>query len=54
MKDLQVPQTERKSASSNNVAAIILGGGAGTKLFPLTRRSAIPAVSIQLCGFGAY
>ncbi|KAK1397662.1 Glucose-1-phosphate adenylyltransferase [Heracleum sosnowskyi] len=49
MEDLQVPQIERKSASSNNVAAIILGGGAGTKLFPLTRRSAIPAVPVGGC-----
>lgn len=28
------------------VVAIILGGGAGTRLFPLTKRRAKPAVSI--------
>lgn len=27
------------------VAAVILGGGAGTRLFPLTKRRAKPAVS---------
>ena len=28
------------------VVAVILGGGAGTRLFPLTKRRAKPAVSI--------
>lgn len=39
---------EKKDAK--NVAAIILGGGAGTRLFPLTKRRAKPAVPIG----GAY
>ena len=30
------------------VVAIILGGGAGTRLFPLTKRRAKPAVSLYL------
>lgn len=42
---MQVPRFERKRANPKNVAAIILGGGAGTQLFPLTSRSATPAVS---------
>ncbi|KAK1352562.1 Glucose-1-phosphate adenylyltransferase [Heracleum sosnowskyi] len=37
---IKVPRIERKTASPKNVAAIILGGGAGTQLFPLTRRCA--------------
>ena len=28
------------------VVAVILGGGAGTRLFPLTKRRAKPAVSL--------
>lgn len=31
-----------------SVASIILGGGAGTRLFPLTRNRAKPAVSVIL------
>ncbi|KAJ8766333.1 hypothetical protein K2173_022392 [Erythroxylum novogranatense] len=42
------PETERKD--SRTVVAVILGGGAGTRLFPLTKRRAKPAVSIG----GAY
>src|SRR6476469_7424859 len=30
----------------NNVVAVILGGGAGTRLFPLTRQRAKPAVPL--------
>jgi glucose-1-phosphate adenylyltransferase len=30
------------------VVAVILGGGAGTRLFPLTKRRAKPAVSLSL------
>ncbi|KAF3793090.1 Glucose-1-phosphate adenylyltransferase large subunit 2 [Nymphaea thermarum] len=40
--------TEKKPAPKN-VAAIILGGGAGTHLFPLTRHRATPAVPIGGC-----
>lgn len=36
---------ERRRADPKNVAAIILGGGDGAKLFPLTKRAATPAVS---------
>lgn len=35
---------ETPQADPKNVAAIILGGGAGTRLFPLTNRRAKPAV----------
>ena len=41
-------QVER--VSSKNVAAVILGGGAGTRLYPLTKQRAKPAVPIG----GAY
>ncbi|XP_062093752.1 glucose-1-phosphate adenylyltransferase large subunit 1-like [Humulus lupulus] len=46
---LQVPQFHRRRADPKNVAAIILGGGAGTQLFPLTRRAATPAVPVGGC-----
>lgn len=46
---LQVPQFHRRHADPKNVAAIILGGGAGTQLFPLTRRAATPAVPVGGC-----
>lgn len=57
---------ERRRADPKNVAAIILGGGNGAKLFPLTKRAATPAVSyyhllmetvlgkIMLCNGEAY
>ena len=32
-------------------AAVILGGGAGTCLFPLTKRRAKPAVSVLYCSY---
>ncbi|CAI0436081.1 unnamed protein product [Linum tenue] len=40
---------ESKKADPKNVASIILGGGAGTRLFPLTSRRAKPAVPIGGC-----
>ncbi|KAH9618223.1 hypothetical protein KSS87_016167 [Heliosperma pusillum] len=40
---------ESAKADPKNVAAIILGGGAGTRLFPLTSRRAKPAVPIGGC-----
>lgn len=43
------PLFERSTAEAKNVAAIILGGGAGTRLFPLTSRRAKPAVPIGGC-----
>lgn len=39
------PVFEKPQADPNSVASIILGGGAGTRLFPLTSRRAKPAVS---------
>jgi glucose-1-phosphate adenylyltransferase len=46
---LQPPRVERCKVDPKNVASIILGGGAGTKLFPLTRRAATPAVPVGGC-----
>jgi len=37
-----------QNADPKNVASIILGGGAGTRLFPLTSKRAKPAVRIVL------
>lgn len=41
---ITAPRFERQRANPKNVAAIILGGGAGAQLFPLTSRAATPAV----------
>ncbi|KAG7971858.1 hypothetical protein I3843_07G156500 [Carya illinoinensis] len=41
---LQAPIFETPKVDPKNVASIILGGGAGTRLFPLTSRRAKPAV----------
>ncbi|KAJ7967304.1 Glucose-1-phosphate adenylyltransferase [Quillaja saponaria] len=46
---VQVPSFHRLNADPKNVASIILGGGAGTKLFPLTNRAATPAVPVGGC-----
>ncbi|KAM7475018.1 hypothetical protein LguiB_022261 [Lonicera macranthoides] len=46
---IQAPQCERPRANPRNVAAIILGGGAGTQLFPLTSKTATPAVPVGGC-----
>ncbi|KAM1763770.1 hypothetical protein ACFX11_003080 [Malus domestica] len=46
---LQMPSLPRRRVDPKNVASIILGGGAGTQLFPLTIRSAIPAVPVGGC-----
>lgn len=37
---------EHPKADPKSVASVILGGGAGTRLFPLTSRRAKPAVRI--------
>ncbi|XP_022725519.1 LOW QUALITY PROTEIN: glucose-1-phosphate adenylyltransferase large subunit 1-like [Durio zibethinus] len=46
---LQPRRVERRRVDPKNVASIILGGGAGTHLFPLTRRAATPAVPVGGC-----
>ncbi|KAI4316841.1 hypothetical protein L6164_024781 [Bauhinia variegata] len=43
------PFSETLKVDPKKVAAIILGGGAGTRLFPLTSRRAKPAVPIGGC-----
>lgn len=45
----QAPLFETPKADPKNVASIILGGGAGTRLFPLTSKRAKPAVPIGGC-----
>ncbi|XP_022146276.1 glucose-1-phosphate adenylyltransferase large subunit 1-like [Momordica charantia] len=46
---IQAPPFPRVKVNPKNVASIILGGGAGTQLFPLTIRSATPAVPVGGC-----
>ncbi|PSS19143.1 Glucose-1-phosphate adenylyltransferase large subunit like [Actinidia chinensis var. chinensis] len=46
---IQAPRFERRRANPKNVIAIILGGGAGTQLFPLTSKTATPAVPVGGC-----
>ncbi|KAH7658782.1 glucose-1-phosphate adenylyltransferase protein [Dioscorea alata] len=45
----KTPLFDYQKADPKNVASIILGGGAGTRLFPLTSRRAKPAVPIGGC-----
>ncbi|XP_042482672.1 glucose-1-phosphate adenylyltransferase large subunit, chloroplastic/amyloplastic-like [Macadamia integrifolia] len=45
----QAPVFVKSKGDPKNVASIILGGGAGTRLFPLTSRRAKPAVPIGGC-----
>ncbi|KAH7578151.1 hypothetical protein JRO89_XS01G0346500 [Xanthoceras sorbifolium] len=45
----QAPIFTKPEADPKTVASIILGGGAGTRLFPLTGRRAKPAVPIGGC-----
>ena len=40
----ETPVFEHPEADPKSVASIILGGGAGTRLFPLTSKRAKPAV----------
>ncbi|KAG9449697.1 hypothetical protein H6P81_009662 [Aristolochia fimbriata] len=47
--NLRAPAFGREKANPKNVATIILGGGAGTQLFPLTSTRATPAVPIGGC-----
>ena len=37
-------QTGRQTINTSNVLSVIMGGGQGTRLFPLTKRRAKPAV----------
>ncbi|KAG6591303.1 Glucose-1-phosphate adenylyltransferase large subunit, chloroplastic/amyloplastic [Cucurbita argyrosperma subsp. argyrosperma] len=46
---LQAPIFETPRADPKKIASIILGGGAGTRLFPLTSQRAKPAVPIGGC-----
>uniref|UniRef100_A0A7N0VBR8 Glucose-1-phosphate adenylyltransferase n=1 Tax=Kalanchoe fedtschenkoi TaxID=63787 RepID=A0A7N0VBR8_KALFE len=48
--DSQLRDLDMERRDSRSVVAVILGGGAGTRLFPLTKRRAKPAVPIG----GAY
>ncbi len=41
-----MPAPTRTPVNSNNVLAVIMGGGQGTRLFPLTRERAKPAVPL--------
>lgn len=45
LQTLNVPSFLRRRADPKNVASIVLGGGPGTQLYPLTKRAATPAVS---------
>lgn len=45
IQNLQVPSFLRLRADPKNVISIVLGGGPGTHLYPLTKRAATPAVS---------
>ncbi|XP_031494213.1 glucose-1-phosphate adenylyltransferase large subunit 3, chloroplastic/amyloplastic [Nymphaea colorata] len=48
--EVQLKDMEMEKRNPRTVVAVILGGGAGTRLFPLTKRRAKPAVPIG----GAY
>jgi glucose-1-phosphate adenylyltransferase len=41
-----MPKTARQSANTSNVLSVIMGGGQGTRLFPLTKERAKPAVPL--------
>ncbi|MED6219527.1 Glucose-1-phosphate adenylyltransferase large subunit 1 [Stylosanthes scabra] len=46
---IQMPSFLRRKADPKNVVSIILGGGPGTQLYPLTKRAATPAVPVGGC-----
>ncbi|CAI8616954.1 unnamed protein product [Vicia faba] len=48
-KTFQVPSFLRRKADPKKVVSIILGGGPGVQLFPLTKRAATPAVPVGGC-----
>jgi glucose-1-phosphate adenylyltransferase len=41
-----MPQSGRQSVNTSNVLSVIMGGGQGTRLFPLTRERSKPAVPL--------
>jgi glucose-1-phosphate adenylyltransferase len=41
-----MPQTDRQSLNTSNVLSVIMGGGQGARLFPLTKDRAKPAVPL--------
>lgn len=41
-----MPQTGRQSLNTSNVLSVVMGGGQGTRLFPLTKDRAKPAVPL--------
>jgi glucose-1-phosphate adenylyltransferase len=41
-----MPHTSRQDANTSKVLSVIMGGGAGTRLFPLTKERAKPAVPL--------
>src|ERR1019366_4341987 len=43
-KGFAMSHTGRQSANTSNVLSVIMGGGQGTRLFPLTKERAKPAV----------
>ncbi|XP_031269077.1 glucose-1-phosphate adenylyltransferase large subunit 2, chloroplastic-like [Pistacia vera] len=49
LQTFEAPQFQTEEADPKKVASIILGGGAGTRLFPLTGKRAKPAVPIGGC-----
>ncbi|KAK2966008.1 hypothetical protein RJ640_016395 [Escallonia rubra] len=46
---MQAPRFDWRRTNPKKMAAIILGGGAGAQLFPLTSRTATPAVPVGGC-----
>lgn len=50
---VQVDTEEKALVDPRTVLSVILGGGAGTRLFPLTKRRAKPAVSSANIGCGS-
>jgi len=43
---MSISHTGRQSANTSNVLSVIMGGGQGTRLFPLTKERAKPAVPL--------
>src|SRR5881394_2458351 len=44
--EILMARTPRQSANTSNVLSVIMGGGQGTRLFPLTKERAKPAVPL--------